>query len=472
MPITASRYLGNYNGTPSNIVSALDGIKQKLGNQTEVVYEQAINFTNDTLLSFEDISSQYSINNKPGFTAQYFGNKELSGEPIVTTEKNIDHFWQEGQAVMGNIKANNFSARYTTNFKANRNGSLTFEVEGDDGYRFLVNDSIVIDAWQRNRWGARTYALPTQKDSVYKLTVEYWQGDGKANIRLRAGNYVKTDFTALANRVKDADAIVFVGGISPQLEGEEMRVNYPGFNGGDRTSIMLPAVQTELLKALQTTGKPVVFVMMTGSAIATPWEKQNIPAIVNAWYGGQSAGTAIADVLFGDYNPAGRLPVTFYKSDSDLPPFEDYSMNNRTYRFFTGEALYPFGYGLSYTTFKYDGLKMPNSVHSKTAIPVSANVTNTGSKDGDEVVQLYISYEGSGMKVPQKALKGFQRISLKQGETKTVHFTLSPEALSIVDDEGQPLYPKGKLVVSIGGGQPGVPSSTTSNVLQQTITIN
>jgi beta-glucosidase len=167
------------------------------------------------------------------------------------------------------------------------------------------------------------------------------------------------------------------------LEGEEMPVSAPGFNGGDRTSILLPAVQTELMKTLKATGKPVVFIMMTGSAIAIPWENENIPAIINAWYGGQSAGTAIADVLFGDYNPAGRLPITFYKSDNDLPGFSDYSMNNRTYRYFKGEALYPFGYGLSYTTFKYDMLKAPETVAAGKNVTVSARVMNTGKMDGE-----------------------------------------------------------------------------------------
>jgi beta-glucosidase len=464
--------LGNYNGTPSEIVTALDGIKKKLGSSAEVVYEQAINFTNDTLLAYTDINSQYSYDGKQGFKAEYFANKELNGEPVVATENNVDHFWQEGQQVIGNIKANNFSARYTTNFTAGKDGDITFEVEADDGYRFLVNDKEVIDAWQRNRWGARTYKLNTIKDSVYKLVIEYWQGEGKGNVRLRAGNYARTDFTALANKVKDADAIVFVGGISPQLEGEEMSVNYPGFNGGDRTSIMLPAVQTELMKSLKATGKPVVFVVMTGSAIAMPWESENIPAIVNAWYGGQSAGTAIADVLFGDYNPAGRLPVTFYKSDSDLPSFEDYSMNNRTYRYFKGEPLYPFGYGLSYSTFRYDNLQIPATVKSGTAIPVTARVTNAGKQDGGEVVELYIAYQDQKMEIPQRALKGFQRISLKAGESKVANFTLKPEQLATAGENGQMVYPKGKLVISVGGGQPGVKLSTTSNVLQQTVTIN
>src|SRR6476659_6433825 len=191
-----------------------------------------------------------------------------------------------------------------------------------------------------------------------------------------------------------------------------MKVDYPGFNGGDRTSILLPEVQTELLKSLKSTGKPVVFVMMTGSAIAIPWENENIPAIINAWYGGQSAGTAIADVLFGDYNPAGRLPVTFYKSDNDLPGFSDYSMKGRTYRYFKGEALYPFGYGLSYTRFSYGKAKVSRpKLAAAGSVSVSAEVTNTGAMDGDEVVQLYLSHPGKAG-APVRALQGFQRIHL------------------------------------------------------------
>jgi len=445
--------LGNYNGTPSAIVTALDGIKAKLGAGTQVVYEQAINFTNDTLLAYADVSGQYAADGKKGFKAEYFSTKDLSGDPVVATEPTIDHFWQEGSEVIGPVKANNFSARYTTAFTADSDGEMTFEVEADDGYRLLINDRTVINAWERNRWGARRYQLDTKKDSVYKLTLEYWQGEGKANVRLRAGHYRKTNMAQLAARVADADAIVFVGGISPQLEGEEMPVNYPGFNGGDRTSILLPAVQTALMQALTATGKPVVFVMMTGSAIATPWESKNVPAIVNAWYGGQSAGTAIADVLFGDYNPSGRLPVTFYKSDSDLPPFEDYSMDNRTYRYFKGDALYPFGYGLSYTTFRYDALKIPASAKSRMDIPVSVRLTNTGRLDGEEVVQLYISYKDQTIKVPQKALKGFRRVNLKAGESKIISFVLSASALAVTGSDGTMIYPKGKLMVSVGGVQ-------------------
>ena len=464
--------LGNYNGIPSKVVSLLDGLKEKLGSSVEIIYEPAVNFINDTMLVYEDVTNQFAWEGNKGFRAEYFANRELQGTAVTTkTENRIDNFWQEGQNVVEGIKANNFSVRYTSNYTAAKDGFITFEVGADDGYRFLVNEKTVINAWQRNRWGARTYNLQIKKDSVYRVVLEYWQGEGKANVALRTGNFRRTDFTAVANMVKDADVIIYAGGISPQLEGEEMPVNAPGFNGGDRTSILLPAVQTELMKTLQSTGKPVVFVMMTGSAIAIPWESENIPAIINAWYGGQTAGTAIADVLFGDYNPAGRLPVTFYKGDNDLPGFSDYSMNNRTYRYFKGEALYPFGYGLSYTSFKYDMLKVPVTTAAGKNLTVSARIANTGKLDGEEVVQLYISRQDVHGKAPIRALKGFGRISLKAGESRTVSFTLTPEQLSLISEDGKMWEPKGKVVVSVGGGQPGVMNKTTSNVISGTVTI-
>jgi len=268
------------------------------------------------------------------------------------------------------------------------------------------------------------------------------------------------------------DAIIYVGGISPQLEGEEMRVDYPGFNGGDRTSILLPAVQTELMKALKKAGQPVVLVMMTGSAVATPWESENIPAIVNAWYGGQSAGTAIADVLFGDYNPAGRLPVTFYKADADLPNFSSYSMENRTYRYFKGDPLYGFGYGLSYTSFVYDQLKAPATGGIGKKVLVSVRITNKGKMDGEEVVQLYVSNENKMIKAPLKALKGFKRILLKAGESKIIQFQLTSENLSTLDEKGKMKQNKGRIMISVGGGQPDEKNKTTSNVVKGSIMIN
>jgi beta-glucosidase len=465
--------LGNYNGTPSEIITALAGIKNKLGKNAEVVYEKAINFTNDTLLAYTDISNQCSFDGKPGFKAEYFNNKELKDVPAATrTENKIDNFWQEGQSVISNITARNFSARYTANFTAVKNGDITFEIEADDGYRLLINDKEVLNAWQRNRWGARTIQLHANKDSVYKLVVEYWQGEGKANVRLSAGNFEQTNYGKLIDRTKDADAIIFVGGISPQLEGEEMKVDLAGFNGGDRTSIALPAVQTELLKKLEATGKPVVFVMMTGSAIAIPWEAEHIPGIINAWYGGQSAGTAITDVLFGDYNPAGRLPVTFYKADSDLPGFNDYSMKGRTYRYFKGTALYPFGYGLSYTSFTYDMLKLPAGIAKGKPVMISVRVTNTGKRDGEEVAELYVSSDQyKNTSAPIRALKGFQRFMLKAGESKVISFRLSPEQLSLVNEAGNLFQPQGGITISVGGGQPGLGNKTTSNVLSRKLAV-
>ncbi|MBS1566700.1 MAG: glycoside hydrolase family 3 C-terminal domain-containing protein, partial [Bacteroidetes bacterium] len=242
--------LGNYNGIPSEIVTVLQGIKNKAGSQTQVVYEKGINFTNDTLLQYTDISEQCTWQGQKGFHAEYFNNRELAGTPLASRmEKSIDNSWQEGQIIVDTLKGYNFSARYTTDFTASATGEITFELDADDGYRFLVDGKEVINAWTRNRWGARTYKLSAQANTTYRLVVEYYQGEGKASVRLKAGHFSKTDLEALAARVKDADAIVFAGGISPQLEGEEMRVDYPGFLGGDRTTIALPQVQTNLLKA-------------------------------------------------------------------------------------------------------------------------------------------------------------------------------------------------------------------------------
>jgi beta-glucosidase len=211
--------------------------------------------------------------------------------------------------------------------------------------------------------------------------------------------------------------------------------------------------------------------MMTGSAIAIPWEAENVPAIINAWYAGQSAGTAIADVLFGDYNPAGRLPVTFYKKDSDLPDFNDYSMENRTYRYFKGEPLFGFGYGLSYTTFKYDNLKVPATYNGRSNLSVSVRVTNTGKMDGEEVVQLYVSNLDKTLKAPIRTLKGFQRVFLKKGENKVIYFSLPSDAFSVLSTEHERVLFKGKFEVSIGGAQPGTKAELKSNIVQSVITI-
>ncbi|MBJ2124386.1 glycoside hydrolase family 3 protein [Flavobacterium sp. IB48] len=464
--------LGNYNGTPSKLTTVLQGIKEKVSADTEVIYEKAVNFTNDTLLVYKDLKNQYSYEGKQGFKAEYFTNKTLSGKPEITrTESEINNFWQEGEVITKNIKANHFSARYTTNFKADENGSITFEIRADDGYRFIIDGKEVINAWEKNRWGEKTYRLQTKKDAVYNLVLEYWQGEGKAEVSLQTGNFIKTDFNTLIERHKNADAFIFVGGISPQLEGEEMPVNVPGFNGGDRTSILLPEIQTQLLKTLKSSEKPVVFLMMTGSAIAVPWEAENIPAILNIWYGGQSAGTASADVLFGDYNPAGRLPVTFYKSDSDLPLFTDYKMENKTYRYFKGTPLYGFGYGLSYTEFKYSELKIPEKIKKGQPITISVKVTNSGKMEGEEVSQLYLVNLDSTIKAPLKSLKGFERFNLKPGQSTVVSFNLSPEDLSYVTEDGSLKQYQDKVQIAVGGRQPDEKEKGKNNLITKTLKI-
>jgi beta-glucosidase len=293
----------------------------------------------------------------------------------------------------------------------------------------------------------------------------------------RATDFVSTeqpDFSKLIDSLKNEDVIIYVGGISPRLEGEEMKVHTPGFSGGDRTSIDLPSVQTEFLKALKATGKPVVFILMTGSALAIPWEQQNIPAIVNAWYGGEAAGDAVADMLFGDYSPSGRLPVTFYNSDADLPPFDDYSMQNRTYRYFKGTPLYPFGFGLNYTKFVYSSLKLSKrKIRKNETITAEVTVTNSGNMQSDEVVQLYLTHEAA-QNVPLYSLKGFKRISLKPGTSEKVQFTITPEMMKVIDEEGKSVLNAGKIKINIGSSLPsqrsielGAPRPATAQIIIQ-----
>jgi len=465
--------LGNYNGIPSKITTVLAGIKDKVDKNTQIVFEKAVSFANDTILNYLDIDRQLTINGKQGFKAEYYKGTELKGEPVFTKiEKTLNLNWQEGEQIDGGLTANNFSARYTTQFKAIKSENVTFELDVDDGYRLIINGKKVLDAWSRNRWGARTYQLLAKKDSTYQIEVEYWQGEGSARIRFAGGTFQRTDFDALVKRHQDADAFIFVGGISPQLEGEEMKVDVPGFNGGDRTSIMLPEVQTKLMKALKHSGKPVIFVMMTGSAIATPWEAENIPAIVNAWYGGQSAGTAVAELLFGDYSPSGRLPVTFYKSDKDLADFNDYNMENRTYRYFKGKPLFGFGYGLSYTSFQYQDFKVPANIPSGKEVNLSVKITNTGKVESDEIAQLYVMHSDATIKSAKKVLKGFQRVSLAPGASKMVSFKLLPDDLSYINADGEKKALKGKVKLSVGGSQPDEILKTSGNIVSQTININ
>jgi beta-glucosidase len=245
---------------------------------------------------------------------------------------------------------------------------------------------------------------------------------------------------------RQADVVLMLLGLSPRLEGEEMKVEVPGFQGGDRVSLDLPQVQEDLLKQVSALGKPIVLVMLNGSAVAVNWAKAHVPAIVELWYPGQAGGTALADVLFGDANPGGRLPVTFYKSADQLPPFDDYNMKGRTYRYFEGEPLYPFGYGLSYTTFRYGKLNVPPEVKNGAGMKVSVEVENSGKRAGDEVVELYVKRE-------VRSLQGFQRVSLKPGEKRLVEFSLSPQQVG-----------SGAVEISVGGNSATQELTAKSNI--------
>ncbi len=448
--------LANYNGSPSYIVTPLDGIRQKLGNKTKIIYDQAIGLTNDTISIPVNILNQLNIDGKTGYKSEIFYNNKYEGTPALTRYvKEIDFFGAKQHEQMKGLQSGNLSVRWTTTYSPKSDGHICFEMTSDDsGFRLFVNDQQVMDRWGYQEARVEQFRLDVKAGQKYNLRFEFYQDNEGGGVSLATVDRQKSNPEALKNKIKEADVIVFVGGISPSLEGEEMPVSVLGFNKGDRTDINLPKGQTEMLKELKSTGKPIVFVLLTGSALAINWENDNLPAILNAWYGGQDTGTALADILFGDYNPAGRLPVTFYKNTSDLPPYEDYSMKNRTYRYFTGEPLYKFGYGLSYTTFTYKNLNVPQEIEIGKSAQVSVEVTNSGPKDGDEVIQLYLSHPDMKSTTPIHSLQGFQRTFLKAGETKKITFTLTPEDMTVIDALAQCGITPGKMIISVGGCQP------------------
>lgn len=438
--------LANYYGYPTKVTTLLDGIRAKAGKDIEVVYEKGSNLTDNLVFTSDYKDKSFSYNGKRGFKAAYYQNTRREGTPgLSRMEKKIDYQWGDGQDVAKGIITRQMSAHWSTVFTPEKDGEVCFSIKADDWAELHIdgvkqNSESPINAY---------YLLNAQKGRKYTLDIFYRQHADNAEITFDVGTLKRTNAKEVAASVRDADVILFAGGISAKIEGEEMPVEIEGFKRGDRTSIALPTVQRELLKELQATGKPVVFILMAGSAIGLEWESQNIPAIINAWYGGQAGGQAIADVIFGDYNPAGRLPVTFYRSVDDLPDFEDYSMTNRTYRYFTGTPVYPFGHGLSYTSFRYGQMEITKTSEVK----VKVNVTNTGNRAGDEVVQLYLSNKRNYL-TPIRSLKGFKRIRLNPGETKVVEFVLTGNELSVVNPKGVLAPMEGEVTVSVGGGQP------------------
>ena len=462
--------LANYKGSPSYIITPLEGIRKRAGNKIKVIYHQGVGLTNDTASMPVDIINRLKIDNKNGFKAEYFNNNNLSGNPVlVQYEKNIDFWGDKQHQIAGKINVTTLSARWTSILTSTKDEVICFEMtSGDSGFRLFIDDVQVMNRFWGQESRLEHYQFPVKAGRSYRIRFEFKQDCEGAGVSLTTVKREKSNHRELIKKIAPADVIVFVGGISPALEGEEMSVHIPGFKGGDRTSIRLPEVQTALLKQLATTGKPIVFVMLTGSALAVNWEKENIPAIINAWYGGQEAGTALADVLFGDYNPAGRLPVTFYASDDDLPPYEDYGMSERTYRYFSGKPLFEFGHGLSYTQFEYAGLTVPEKTNTNENITVKVTVKNTGTLAGEEVVQLYVSHPDARVAVPSRSLQGFQRIFLNAGESKQVEFVLTPKQLSVIDGLAQRCIVSGKISISVGGRQPS-DEAITDKAVQQTM---
>jgi beta-glucosidase len=304
-------------------------------------------------------------------------------------------------------------------------------------FELYLDDSLAVQSvyGYRNEFGdprLRTAApVRLEAGKSYRVRVEAHESYGDAQMQMVWTEPPRDLVSDAVAAARAADAVIVFLGLTPRLEGEEMDVAIPGFRGGDRTTLDLPASQQHLLERVVAVGKPTVLVLLNGSALAVNWAQQHVPAILEAWYPGQAAGTAIADVLFGDYNPGGRLPVTFYRSANDLPPFEDYAMRGRTYRFFEGQPLYPFGHGLSYTTFAYrDLVADADTLAPGDTLTVTVDVTNSGSRAGDEVVQLYVQHLDASVERPLKELKGYARISLQPNETRTVAFTLGGPELA------------------------------------------
>ena len=451
---------GNYNGNASVLTTPLAGIKNAVSKNTRVTYALGSTLAGEPVVPVP--ASALTVNGTdPGVKAEYFNNQELRGPAAtVRTDARIDFDWGRYNPTPA-LTGNHFSVRWTGKLTPPESGNYTLGFTADDGARLYIDGKLLVDAWSSNPNKTATKEIALEGGRSYDLRMEYFQYQ-RENIAKLVWSYPRMGERLMEEAVKatrESEVSVVVLGISARLEGEEMNVPLEGFRGGDRTEISLPKAQETLLKALVATGKPVVVVVLSGSALAVNWANDNVPAMLAAWYPGGEGGTAIADVLFGDYNPAGRLPVTFYKSVDQLPPFTDYSMKGRTYRYFKGEPLYPFGYGLSYTKFSYSDLRFePKTVKAGEPVKVSIDVTNAGDREGDEVVQLYLTDTAASAAVPIRTLVGFDRVSLRPREKRTVTFTITPRQMSLIDDSGKRVIEPGEFAISAGGGQPGLAS--------------
>lgn len=439
--------VGNYNGSPSQPVTILKGIKARFG-------EGNIRYVKGTgLLSpvQAPVPNEFLCTDakcrKPGLNAEYFAEKNFDSKPqSKKIDANATVSW-EGEVASGAV-------RWSGYLKAPETGTYSLRYVADGGYRIWVNNQLIIDAWNVDwRPVIASGMVDLNAGQIYSLKIEAFQRGEQGNEHLVWSLPSNAEVDSAVNAAKNSDAIVFVGGLTAQVEGEEMPVPLPGFTGGDRTDILLPKAQREILQKLYATGKPVVVVLMNGSALAVNEEDEKAAAIVEAWYPGGQGGEAVASLLAGDFSPSGRLPVTFYKSLEQLPPFSDYSMANRTYRYHKNEVLYPFGYGLSYSKFSYGTVSVSPKNWSKGEVTISVDVKNIGAYDADEVVQVYLSRKDIPDS-PIRSLAAFQRVHLKKGETQKVTFKLNDRALSIVNNQGERAITPGTATLWIGGGQP------------------
>lgn len=366
-----------------------------------------------------------------GFTARYWNNVKHEGTPVTTTQVTTPfRFCTSGATVFApGVNLTDFSATYNSVLTPLQSGEVVFEIYTYGSGCLRINGEEVKRFHNTHGGRSLDYTLQVKAGVPYdiELDFEYFRSDAQLNFDI--GFKQKVNIDASVACVKDADVVVFAGGISPLLEGEEMGVNLPGFKGGDRTDIELPAVQRELIHALHRAGKKIILVNCSGSPIALEPETKNCEAILQAWYPGQAGGTAVADVLFGDYNPGGRLPVTFYRNMSRLPDFEDYNMTGRTYRYMTQQPLFPFGYGLSYTTFEYGNLSLTKEqIKVGEPLKLTVNVTNNGQRDGEEVVQVYLKKQDDA-EGPGKTLRAFKRVRIPAGKSVEVAFDLNGKVL-------------------------------------------
>jgi beta-glucosidase len=448
--------IGNYNGIPKNPVTILKGIENKLEPGTKIIYAEGSDLA-EGIHNLSPIPSRYleTPDGRQGALGEYFDNREMKGVPVFKRiDDNIDFYW-EHLSPRADMPDDDFGIRWTTYLIPPVSGTYAIGSWGSSGYQVILDGKTIIS--YRSEHAAGHIEVPEELEAgkKYKIEVLYKNYSGDADIKLLWALPRPKMLEEAIEAARQADATILVLGLSQRLEGEEMPIKIEGFNGGDRTSLDLPSVQEKLLEAVTATGKPVIVVIANGGALSINKAQEKASAIILAGYGGQQGGNAVADVLFGDYNPAGRLPVTYYKSVDQLPPFDDYDMTGRTYRYFIKEPLYPFGYGLSYTTFSYSNLSLPSSAPAGEKVTVKVTVTNTGKMTGDEVVELYLTDEKASTQRPVRQLEGFSRVNLKPGESKVVEISLEPRQFSMINNKAKRVIEPGYFTISVGGKQPG-----------------